>query len=70
MFSLILPKAFINIYFQGLVISIIFGFANEEVQNVLRTHWRRRMMVRMVKREGRERTVSMRVSIRDTDIGD
>ena len=49
---------------QGLVISIIFGFANEEVQSVLRTHWRRRMMVRMVKREGRERTVSMRVSVR------
>ena len=38
------------------MISIIFGFANEEVQNVLRTHWKRKMMVRMVKREGRQRS--------------
>ena len=56
---------------QGLVISIIYGFANEEVQNVLRTHWKRRMLVRMVKREGRERTVSLKVSVRDMgDIGE
>ena len=40
---------------QGLVISIIFGLANEEVQNVVRSHWRRRMMVRMVKMEGEGR---------------
>ena len=45
---------------QGLVISIIFCLANEEVQNVLRTHWKRRMMVRMVKKEGRMRSISMR----------
>lgn len=57
--------------FQGLVISIIYGFANEDVQNVLRTHWKRRMLVRMVKREGRERTVSLKVSVRDMgDMGD
>ena len=61
----------LNIKMQGLVISIIYGFANEEVQNVLRTHWKRRMLVRMVKREGRERTVSLKVSVRDMgDIGE
>ena len=53
------------------MISIIYGFANEDVQNVLRTHWQRRMLVRMVKREGRERTVSLKVSVRDMgDMGD
>lgn len=63
------PNIFQNIFiairdfilsFQGLVISIIFCLANEEVQNVLRTHWKRRMMVRMVKKEGRMRSISMR----------
>ena len=53
-----------NFNLQGLVISIIFGLANEEVQNVVRSHWRRRMMVRMVKMEGegRQRLASMRLS--------
>ena len=53
------------------MISIIYGCANEDVQNVVRTHWKRRMLVRMVKREGRERTVSLKVSVRDMgDMGD
>ena len=51
---------------QGLVISIIFGFANDEVQSVVRSHWRRRMMVRMVKREGRLRKASRRLSCPET----
>ena len=64
-------STFCKINIQGLVISIIYGFANEDVQNVLRTHWKRRMLVRMVKREGRERTVSLKVSVRDMgDMGD
>ena len=66
-------KSEFYILIQGLVISIIFGFANEEVLNVLRTHWRRKMMVRMVKKEGRQRTLSrmsMRVCVRDADTGE
>ena len=57
---------------QGLVISIIFGLANEEVQNVVRSHWRRRMMVRMVKMEGegRQRLASMRLSAHEEVVKD
>ena len=53
-----------TVFCQGLMISIAYCFLNDEVQTVLRTHWRRARMVRMVGRERRPRTESMRTSLR------
>ena len=47
-----------------MVISITYCFCNDEVQTVLRTHWRRKMMVRMVGREGRRRRPTLKTSNR------
>ena len=53
-----------QVILQGLMISITYCFLNDEAQTVLKTHWRRARMVRMVGREGRERRSSMRASLR------
>ena len=59
-----------HLLLQGLLISITYCFLNDEVQRVLRTHWRRAMMVRRVGREGRQRrhtlTTSLRISYCET----
>ena len=49
---------------QGLMISITYCFVNDEVQTVVMTHWRRRMLVRRVGRE--RKSVARPVELQDS----